>query len=238
MAKQILVLSPHLDDAVLSCSEHMREWRQSGSTVTVRTVFSSFRSPCLSPDARQCITELGFTTAVQYERKRRKEDVTALNALGIRSRVYDGLTDGGFRCHEGNPTYGSFDNLFRGPIAPADLHLVADVSVRLRQSPVPDLAVVPLALGNHIDHRLVRMAAEAVYPASHIVYYADAPYLNKPSSWSLSRLGHFVTHRLSYRSMSAEKQRAIAAYDSQTPRLFINTPIRYPELLFFPKGIT
>ena len=72
-----LVVSPHLDDAVLSCGEFL----SAASDATVVTVFAGMPADCgVSTDYdRQC----GFVSAEHAMRTRWQEDRAALATLGV-----------------------------------------------------------------------------------------------------------------------------------------------------------
>ena len=58
------------------------------------------------------------------------------------------------------------------------IRIAAALRSELRQD---DVLVCPLALGGHVDHRLVRRAAESL--RRPLLYYADVPYvLNAPQT--------------------------------------------------------
>ena len=48
--------------------------------------------------------------------------------------------------------------------------------------PRHDLVLAPSALGGHIDHRLVRQAAQQAVGASSLVFYEDLPYACRMTS--------------------------------------------------------
>ncbi len=67
-------------------------------------------------------------------------------------------------------------DIISGRIAPADagtLHGVSDVIQRLA-CPGPGLVLAPLGIGGHVDHVLVRTAAER--SGARVGYYSDFPY--------------------------------------------------------------
>jgi hypothetical protein len=58
---------------------------------------------------------------------------------------------------------------------PADEAVVDWLAGQLRQLPAADQIYVPLTAGNHVDHRLTRLAAEQVF-GDRLIYYEDYPY--------------------------------------------------------------
>lgn len=149
-----LLLSPHLDDAILSCAGHIQHHVAQGQTVVVLTIFSH-----ADPD-----DAAGWAT-------RREEDRTAVARLGAQPR-WLGLPDAPFR----HPAYRDFDSL-TGPILPSDASTKTRLAERLRhevETLGPQLLYVPLGVGDHVDHRLVHEAAAGL-PVPR-VDYEDRPY--------------------------------------------------------------
>ena len=146
-----LFVSPHLDDAVLSCGELIA----SSPAALVVTVFAGRPTdrPITSWDA-----ECGFGPDDDPIAARRAEDRAALDALGARSFWLDFLDD----------QYGA------ARPAAAIAAALAEVVARER----PDEVYVPLGLF-HADHRRASDAALAVmlqFTALAWLAYADAIY--------------------------------------------------------------
>jgi LmbE family N-acetylglucosaminyl deacetylase len=147
-----LILSPHLDDAVLSCPGYM----QRRAPVVIATVFSA------SGDSLQALY-----------RARRAEDRRAAGMLGA-SVAHLGFRDAPFR----SPRYGSFCGIvfgqareYRGTVLAVAAKIAALIE-KLR--PVQVLA--PLAVGNHVDHRAVRDAALGTVDHRRLLFFEDRPY--------------------------------------------------------------
>lgn len=168
---QHLVLSPHPDDAVWSAGGRIAGWVRAGEPVTVLTVFDgpagSDGGPADQPPA-------GGWRRMADPAVRRAEDRDALDLLGARL-VQAGLPDAALRVVDGRPRYSSRLRLFASPhesdrgLVTRIAGLVADLldtTIRLH---------VPLAAGRHVDHVLVRAAAESL-PDCALEYYEDFPY--------------------------------------------------------------
>lgn len=147
---KVAVLSPHLDDAVLSCW-HVLEGR---GDVRVVNVFTG--SPPRGTPTPWWDRLTGARDPIERMRERREEDRRAL-ALVAREAVDLDLLDG---------QYGRAD-------LPVD-SLVA----RLRTSLEPGtLVCAPAGLGRHPDHELVRDAALGLARAGRqVAIYADLPH--------------------------------------------------------------
>lgn len=146
----IVVVSPHLDDAVLSVPCFLRSRALGGERVIVLTVFSE-------GDAGHA--------------ERRAEDLAALALLGVEA-VHLGLRDaplrrGLARC---------FRALVLGalPGDDADADAVIRTLVDAITALAPTVTLLPLGVGEHIDHRIVH-AAHSRLPGP-LGFYEDRPY--------------------------------------------------------------
>lgn len=155
-----LFLSPHLDDAILSCAGRIQRHVARGERVVLLTVFSH-----ADPE-----------DAADWA-ARRREDQAAAARLGAEPR-WLGLPDAPFR----DPAYAGFDfDVLSGPHAPGDAAWRERVAARLRQEVQalrPTAVHAPLGVGDHVDHRLVFEAAVGLHPT--LRYYEDHPYALVP----------------------------------------------------------
>ena len=105
-------------------------------------------------------------------RLRLAEDVAAVSALGADHAHWKELD-----CiYRGNPSmYQSPESLF-GTVNPKEAHqIIARVALHLSTTIDADLIYCPLAAGNHVDHQIVRRAAERAF-GGELTYYEDFPY--------------------------------------------------------------
>ena len=161
-----LLLSPHPDDAVWSCGGVLGGW--AGPT-TVVTVFDG--DPPAAPTA-------GPADAAGPA-VRRHEDATALAHWPV-TRYGLGLPDAMFRRDRAGQA------LYAGPMAvrrrvhPADSTLTSELAGVLRPLLAGcDEVLLPLAAPSHVDHTIVRVAAESALsglPGRRVRYYAEFPY--------------------------------------------------------------
>jgi len=152
-AGPVLLLSPHLDDAVLDCWSEL----SSGSSPHVVNVFAGVPQAGRSVPLWDRITGAGDSAA--RVRERLAEDAQALSHAGCEA-IYLPLLDAQYR-RPGEP------------LEPADIDraLVA----RLEQ-PV-ERVLAPAAIGGHPDHVLVRRYARLLLRRGFAVtLYADLPY--------------------------------------------------------------
>lgn len=156
--RSVLFVSPHLDDAVFSCATRIMREVEGGAVVTVATVFSRVRP--------------GAALVREYA-ARRKEDLAALRRLGAKPR-WLGLLDA--------PSRNSFYDSFRRIVletAPGDaehVDVVRQSLARLVEDVAPDAIYLPLAVGTHIDHRLVFAAGSTLPVTCRRYFYEEQPY--------------------------------------------------------------
>ncbi len=186
---QHIYLSPHLDDAVLSCGGSIYRQAQRGESVAVVTVFAASPPPGdpLSPFARSLhdrwrasTPDAGFDDPPAA---RRAEDHRALAVLSAGIEViHRPLPDCIYRRDPttGAALYASESAIF-GPVHPADPALAA--LSRLPEIPPGAVLYAPMAVGGHVDHRLLRKAASACdAPPGGIRFYEDYPYAAHPGA--------------------------------------------------------
>ncbi len=228
---QHVYLSPHLDDAALSCGGMICTQTKSGERVLIVTVFAG------RPD----YTELSEFARFQHRwwgnpddpvGQRRREDECACQILGADWAHLEGL-DAIYRRDPatGQTLYNSDDDIF-GSLHPADVVSAAELAETwLRELPLDHARVyAPLAAGHHVDHQLVRQAAiHLVERGVPIAFYEDFPYVSDaeklvqalacaaPGGWQAQQilLAHDELER---------KKEAISCYVSQNPVIFRQGP--------------
>jgi LmbE family N-acetylglucosaminyl deacetylase len=241
MAKsyQHVYLSPHYDDASLSCGGAIHQQTQAGQSVLVVTI-------CAAPPA-QGEPFSAFAESLHQRwgnpenvvATRQAEDRASMNILGADYRWFD-FTDCIYR---GNPKkqewyYNSDAELF-GQVQPADVMLADEIAEVITQQ-VPrgedTMIYAPLSAGYHVDHQLTHAAAWKLRQQEDwtVIFYEDYPYsdpdyaphgLENPADLesTLTRLQE-LNLRPQLRLLSEENLQAkidsIAAYASQMAILF------------------
>lgn len=221
-----IYLSPHLDDAVLSCGGMIYEQARAGEPVAVVTVFAA-GPPAdrpLSGFARELHerwqTSAALTGPSDPSAVRRLEDEHAVTALGASVQaVHLDLPDCIYRyaAGTGEPLYAGEAAIF-GAVNPADPAL-AELSAA-PALPEGSTLYAPLAIGHHVDHQLIHNAVrEWNLPQGRVHYYEDYPYAAQqaePIEALLERRGTWqpLLTPLSEQALAA-KIRAAAAYQSQ-----------------------
>ena len=239
-AMRWIYLSPHLDDAALSAGGLIYEQTQAGIPVEIWTFMCG--DPHLgeySPFAQLLHAQWGFTDAEETVYKRRIEDTNAANILGAKVLHFDFLDCIYRRDAQGDWLYP--EGVF-GSIRPEDADLPAQIASAIaarlqptdparfnspfQRSERDDVLVCQLGVGSHVDHVLVRQAAELL--GRPLIYDIDMPYfLYKSNEFGDKAVGmKESTSRITEASLEPWIE-AVVAYKSQLPSL--NEVVSTPE---------
>lgn len=170
-------LSPHLDDAVLSCGGMIRELAIKGSRVEIWTICAG--DPPAGPRPPFAMSlEQRWQTGPESVAARRLEDRAACARVGATAVHFD-LPDCIYRrLPDGRPLVDGENDLWQ-PLPEGEIPLAESLAeqIKARLEGNCHLAA-PLGLGDHIDHRLVRAAALGLNIP--IYFYPDYPYAARP----------------------------------------------------------
>lgn len=236
MAK-VAIISPHLDDAVLSCFLYMQWLIQSGHEVVVINIFTSCQNDqIIAPFMNTHMTMVGCDTVEDYEATRKTEDKNALRLLNIQPVDLD-FIDAAFRGHDGAAEIKSLSDLFVEPASLEQSPLLPLLAIRLQRYAHYDFAVIPTGIGCHIDHLLARKAAELVWQPEHREYYLDMPYSLNPGKWHTRDLALVLKHNIWLNWTTDQKREAMECYQSQI--MFVLPRLRwFPEVILKSKYLT
>ena len=177
----IVALSPHLDDAVFSCSGYLIARPQEEKLII--TVFTkSVDRP--TGFALACQLDKGLDASVDYMSLRRAEDERAGDILSCTVEHWD-LPEA---PHRG---YNSAEELFAGALA-EDASIVNDLVDRLHRrlrALRPATVLYPMGMGSHVDHLQLVRAVRQVMPhfgGVRFVQYFDQPYTSKHGGWKVA----------------------------------------------------
>ena len=234
-----LYLSPHLDDAALSCGGQISRATRTGLAVDILTIFAGDEPGPLEPIASplvERIYDLWQLPRGEIMATRRREDAAACRELAAGPLHWE-LQEAIHRRDPDRPEalYPSLERLFGAVAAPEEM-LVVRLAERFAGLPGAgeyQRIVAPLGVGGHVDHRLVRAAAERAFGAS-LLYYEEFPYV----VWKLFALRRAGIHGRSWEALReplseediAARIAAIACYASQVSPLF-RTPARIERLV-------
>ncbi|MER5963625.1 PIG-L family deacetylase [Streptomyces sp. NPDC002057] len=246
----VLVLSPHLDDAVLSCGG-LLGWAGRRAPVTVATLFTEAAPPPYTLSARQYLKQTHAGDAEELFAERRAEDRRVLELLEVGAR-HVGLVDGLFRrlprVRPGTerlarllpelahvyPTYRL--HLSRGRVSAHDadtLRAVGETLDALLPARSGGVLLAPLGVGGHADHVLVRTAAER--SGRRVVYYSDFPYNQRAAADAGFTRRHRLVARAWERGLD-RKAELVREYRTQADALFPGGRVpRAPEVYLVPE---
>jgi len=259
-----LYLSPHLDDAVLSCGGQIAQSVRAGHRVRVITVFAGDTVPqaAVSPH----VQELHRRWQLDPDNPipgRRAEDLAALQTLGVDAQdiLHLAFPDCVYRLGKmGWPLYFTRDAIF-GEIAPVEAplidHIASAIGHQLSAIRDPQPAIrdpkskiilhLPLAAGHHVDHQIVRRAGEKWFKSQianrksriSMAYYEDYPYAEKPETVRAA-LGAetFRVELVELDEAALEaKIAAIACYRSQLSTFFADATEMAARVRAYAQGI-
>ncbi len=170
-----IYLSPHFDDAVYSCGGLIWDQHSRKQQVEIWTICAS-RPPSdapLSPFAQSLHAR--WQTGSEAVAARQAEDQAAIAQVAARARYYS-LPDCIYRrLPDGSFLVNGEEDLWQ-TVHPQEASVLADLRAWIEQElAADDCLVCPMSLGNHVDHRLVRAAAESL--GCSLYYYPDFPYV-------------------------------------------------------------
>lgn len=217
---QHVYLSPHLDDAALSCGGAIAQQRANGEQVLVVALCTAAPPPDANFSAlAQEFHSIWQLTPAEAVAARLREETTALVFLNVDS-YWAGVLDAIYRYPE---AYHSRDSLFGTPHADDPLwETLRQFCAALRQR-VPSATIyAPLGVGQHVDHQITYRAAldGAGQP---LAFYEDFPYVTVPGA--LERRLADLDEALSPRTRGidatlATKINTVHQYPSQLDELF------------------
>ncbi len=167
-----IYLSPHLDDAIFSCGGRIALQVRAGMGVWVVTVCTGSPEGPLTDFAQLLHAYWGLAER-DAPAARREEDRVALALLGAVAVHWDFLDAIYRRALDGRALYPNWESLW-GPVAEEDGEMLEELTCRIAELPSSATLCVPLGAGRHVDHRLVRQAAEQA--GRPLIYYEDYPY--------------------------------------------------------------
>ncbi len=170
-----IYLSPHLDDAALSCGGQISARVRAGERVLVLTLFTADEPEgAPTPLIENLHGLFGLEEGVVTHRRR--EDLRACEILGAEPHHVE-LPEAIYRTDaNGTYLYSTIRSIFSSPPAAdsAAVEALAKVMSGVEGSPA---VFAPLGIGGHVDHVLTRSAAELVF--HDLSYYEELPYVEK-----------------------------------------------------------
>lgn len=179
--ERVVILSPHLDDAALSCGGLLHALRDRVSTVVVSICCGTLRVIGADGSAKTS-TRRGHVSS----RTRRREDIAAMRSVDT-DFVHLSFADGIYRR---SPLTGRliYRNARERWVTPhiEDMAHIEELYLVLRRLCLDlgrILLLSPMGIGHHVDHQItaqvaVRMAATNA--GAELLFFEDFPYVADP----------------------------------------------------------
>lgn len=226
-------ISPHLDDAALSCGG-LINFLAGKTDMTVVSAFTAISSPPHTLSAKAFLRQCQSADAEKLFADRKSEDAKVLGAIGVKTEYWD-FIDAQWR-KKGQQNW---LEKITGKILPEFSHIyptyrwhvvVGKISRRdddLKDSIKKYLAYImnaqekffifcPLGTGKHVDHLIVRNCCLEASGDS-LILWSDFPY-NKNSRPDFPELGNYKEENFVYDR--EKKAKLIEAYATQYKALF------------------
>ncbi|MFH1602241.1 MAG: PIG-L family deacetylase [Candidatus Shapirobacteria bacterium] len=233
-------VSPHLDDAILSCGSVLLNLKGKKDAVIINVFTRAHKGP-YTVSAQKFLDSCGnYQDATKLYEKRIKEDKIVLSKLKVKI-INLGLQDALFRRKKRLTLLGKFipelDHLYPTyrwhaikSVSPKDWAL-SDLGDALKKIVKSDAVVfAPLGIGNHADHQIANKACQKVF--KKIVFYSDFPY-----SVYIKENGLFTkkNYKKILKKTSVKKNELIKLYQSQFSSLFPSGKIPQHEEVYYIK---
>jgi LmbE family N-acetylglucosaminyl deacetylase len=167
----ILVLSPHRDDAAFSLTLSISHWLAAGHQVTILNVFTrSLYAPYSDAETMPASERLDYVSAL-----RQLEDKSFLKMLGGGSMIDLDIKDAPIRLHCDSSIVCDMEVVATDPAIPRIRKALSDL-VKAKGDAV---LVLPLGLGHHVDHRTARDAALPLTTNLPCAFYEELPYATR-----------------------------------------------------------
>lgn len=227
----VVVLSPHLDDAILSCGQHIWKWKQEGKRIMIITLFTKHTGYTLLPDyTKEYLKITGFNTGDEFGKARILEDVGAMNAIGVEWKHW-GLLDAGFRIdRDRKAMYPTKKCLLSAKIRKEDKKFIKIIGDKLEKIS-SKLFLFPYAVGGHVDHLIAKKIG--MKNKGRKLYYLETPYLWQENNFitCLKMFGKIKSFKLGKKDKDKILREYVSQYHLQTFKYFI-----YPEILIEEKA--
>jgi LmbE family N-acetylglucosaminyl deacetylase len=217
-----IYLSPHLDDAALSCGGQIFSLANAGRAVLIVNVMAGDPSMKEISSFAQSLHER-WDLKQNTPKRRRAEDAYAARILRADSE-YWAIPDCIYRVNSetGAALYSSEESLF-GEVNDIEDALVDQLAACIQKLPPHRSLVTPLGVGNHVDHQITRRAAEQAQ-MDRLFYYEEYPYAANQSAVEAvfredGAIWRSTIVPLSEAAVEA-KIEAVAAYKSQLSTFF------------------
>jgi len=259
----VVVVSPHPDDAAYSVggllSGHVLAGPVSGVTVFTRSHVMNYGEPPLSRALSKPLNLLssqprinrvrGRLKTLEVTRIRKREDANYLEAIGAR-RIDLDLLDAPLRGYGWSPWVSSIAAVRNDPILRVVARLFGNLIAPLVAAASPTamrisesrgnsgrwVVLLPLGLGGHVDHLILREACSGVAQNTVRIYYEDLPYAARLSYDEIERVvrdfdSGLRPHLFNIEAYLARKVENLRLYKSQVGEKEVEQVLRHANRL-------
>ncbi len=217
--KRIMFFSPHHDDAVLSCGGLLRQLSVLCDEIHIVNVFTK---SLWAPNCSQ------YKSMEEISSRRAKENDAYCDALHLKNTNL-GFEDSMVRGYD---DYEELNTDYRKDSIHVD---AAKLIGRVMNQGTYDLYFCPLALGNHVDHQIVKygVLSNPMRDTSYIIFYEDLPYASLIEEemgqieYELSKTLHSLEFEFS--AIEQKKRQDIMIYHSQLEENLIDNALNYAK---------
>ncbi len=204
---QYIYLSPHFDDASLSCGGTIHQQTQSGQAVLAITICAASPTDPFSPYTQMMHQRWGNPLDVVATRQ--AEDIAAMKILGA-SYLHLDVPDCIYR---GYPDwYYTSDEAIFGEIHHAESSVAAKfLACEPIKSQPQSTICAPLGVGHHVDHQRTHLAAWELHRQGYqVCFYEDYPYADPNYPFTQNFFRHSSeAYRLEPRLRQVEAERSL-----------------------------
>jgi len=166
---EIIILSPHMDDAILSLGQHILKWKRENKKIKIINIFTRFKENCEIPDySKEYVKKSGFDSVEEFQKARRQEEKEIMKKLKITYENWN-FVDAGFRN-----IYKNRQRLLGGEILKEDKNLENKIFKKIK-SINSKLLILPMGIGGHVDHLIAKKVGKKVKIKK--LFYLENPYL-------------------------------------------------------------
>lgn len=226
-----IFISPHLDDIPLSCGGIVNNLTTTNHVVEIWTFFAGTpQNNELTPFAQSLHDR--WKLPINAPDIRRDEDMKACAILGASVRYFD-FPDCIYRFdQDGKPIIEKEEDLYQD-IPDSEQYLVNTFQEIIKRNTYSsDIIVSPMAIGNHVDHRIVLASILKLKP-ENLFFYEDYPYVSQLQH-NNSDINQLIPWQFNLSQMDIENwHKSISEYQSQISTFWQNTERMKQEIINF-----
>ena len=177
----VVILSPHMDDAVLSLGQHILKWKKEDKKIKIITMVNSFGENKTIPNySKDYVNKSGFKNVFDFEKARREEDKMVMEKLKV-DYEYWSVIDASFRSNNGYFEYPKRKDLLSGRLVKSNQKTISNLVLKLNKIKARKV-LIPYGVGKHVDHVILKKVGERSR-LKNKYYYFESPYLWEKLNW-------------------------------------------------------